>query len=165
MLRIPRSVTAAVLAFAAIACPTASAHEVPPGGVLTHGPDPEPPPAEIAASRTLTEGLIGAPAQKVPCVGNGTSGKRVQVMYVRASNAPDHYADSKAAIAAGAIDADRVFRESAAETSGMRSTVDYLGGDWGRRVRPALRRQGWPLGTWTSPRATCRHPCARGARP
>ena len=41
-------------------------------------------------------------------------------MYVRASDAPDNYAASKAAIAAGAIDADRVFRESAAETSGTR---------------------------------------------
>jgi hypothetical protein len=119
VLRILRSATA-VLALAAIACPVASAHEVAPGGVLTHGPDPEPPPSEVAASRAITAGLIGAPAQKVPCVGNGTSGKRVQVMYVRASDAPDRYAASKAAIAAGAIDADRVFRESAAETSGTR---------------------------------------------
>jgi hypothetical protein len=119
--RIPRSLTAA-LALAAVvaACPVASAHEVAPGGVLTHGPDPEPPLAELTASKAVTASLSSAQPQKVECAGNGTSGKRVQVMYVRASDAPDNYAASRAAIAAGAIDADRVFRESAAETSGMR---------------------------------------------
>ena len=121
MRRIRRSVTA-VLALAAVtaACPVASAHEVAPGGVLTHGPDPEPPLSEITASRARTASLSSVAPQKVACTGNGTSGKRVQVMYVRASDAPDRYAASKAAIAAGAIDADRIFRESAAETSGMR---------------------------------------------
>jgi hypothetical protein len=112
----------AVLALAAlaIACPVASAHEVAPGGVLTHGPDPEPSLAEVTASNTVRASLSSTPPQKVECAGNGTSGKRVQVMYVRASNAPDNYAASRAAVAAGAIDADRVFRESSAETSGMR---------------------------------------------
>ena len=121
MLRSSRSVLA-VLALAAVvaACPVASAHEVTPGGILTHGPDPEPPLAERTASLARTALLSSTPAQRVPCIGNGTSGKRVQVMYVRASDAPDNYTASKAAVAAGAIDADRVFRESAAETSGMR---------------------------------------------
>ena len=121
MLRSSRSVTTFLaLAAVAAACPVASAHEVAPGGILTHGPDPEPPLAERTASLARTASLSSTPAQKVPCIGNGTSGKRVQVMYVRASDAPDNYAASKAAIAAGAIDADRVFRESAAETSGTR---------------------------------------------
>ena len=58
MLRIRTTVTA-VLALAAVtaACPVASAHEVPPGGVLTHGPDPEPPPSEITASLARTASL------------------------------------------------------------------------------------------------------------
>ena len=122
MLRFPRRTLTAVVALAAAtaACPVVPAHEVAPGGVLTHGPDPEPPLAERTASDAIRAGLTSATPQKVPCAGNGTSGKRVQVMYVRASNAPDNYAASKAAVAAGAIDADRVFRESAAETSGMR---------------------------------------------
>jgi hypothetical protein len=105
--------------------PRAVAHDTGPtahASSLTHGPDPEPSGAELraAAARTAAAPVAVGPAPKVECAGNGTSGKRVQVMYVHASNAPDNYTASKAAVGAGAIDADRFFRESAAETSGTR---------------------------------------------
>ena len=54
----------------------------------THGPDPAPPGVD-ARTRVGTIATF-ATSTKVPCIGNGTWGKRVQVIYVRASDAPDN---------------------------------------------------------------------------
>src|SRR5262245_32838833 len=42
--------------------------------------------------------IVGTSPPKVECIGDGTSGKRVQLMYVRDVDDPDNYAASKADI-------------------------------------------------------------------
>lgn len=84
----------------------------------THGPDPAPPGVD-ARTRVATITLAGPPT-KVPCVGNGTAGKRVQVLYVRASDVADRFADVKDDLGRYALDADRIYRTSAVKTEGLR---------------------------------------------
>jgi len=103
--------------------PCAGIYRIRTTSYCTHGPDPEPEPSagvRLVRPAALAGAQVAGPDTKVECVGDGTSGKRVQVMYVRASDVPDAYQASKAAIGQGAVAADRVFRESAAETSGSR---------------------------------------------
>src|SRR5262249_39477810 len=57
---------------------------------------------------------------KVECSGDGSSGKRVQVMYVHASDVTDRFASLKSQLGASTLGADRIYRESAAETAGKR---------------------------------------------
>jgi hypothetical protein len=62
----------------------------------------------------------GPPPIPPVCVGNGIVGLRVQVVYARASSAPDRYADVLPFLREQAGVADAVFHESAAETGGDR---------------------------------------------
>ena len=69
--------------------------------------------ADLAAgTATTTEG--------VPCSGDGTSGKRVQAVYVHAANVLDRYAAVVGLIGQWAANADQTFADSAAETGGTR---------------------------------------------
>jgi hypothetical protein len=86
-------------------------------GLCTHGPDPAPP--GVTASEIDPPAEFTAAAAAV-CDGNGTSGKRVQVLYVRPSNGPDQFNAYKASFAAWAAEADVIYQESAKETGGHR---------------------------------------------
>src|SRR5437016_6136978 len=58
----------------------------------THGPDPAPIALNVAYSVGPIAGSSGAPTSaSVVCDGDGSSGPRVQVLYVHASNVPDQY--------------------------------------------------------------------------
>lgn len=96
----------------------AGAYRVKNTNGCTHGPDPAPPGVD-ARARVGTITAASAPT-KVPCVGNGTGGKRVQVLYVRASDEADRFADIKDDLGTYALAADRIYRNSAAKTSGLR---------------------------------------------
>jgi len=74
--------------------------------------------AVVRGPRTASIGIAGS-STKVECIGDGTQGKRVQVMYVRDVDTADGYAANKAAIGAWAVGGDRIFRESAAKTDGV----------------------------------------------
>lgn len=99
----------------------------------SHGEDPAPPgknikrdvkpvvlaPAEESgAAGTTTELTPGAPT--FACDGDGTTGFRTQVLYVRASDRADRYATYKASFLQWAWEADQIYRLSAQDTGGLR---------------------------------------------
>jgi hypothetical protein len=69
-------------------------HEADGGVSCTHGPDPAPPGIDVRAPRSLAAFQADAQAlgpSAVPCIGNGTSGRRVQVIYAVSSDKVDRY--------------------------------------------------------------------------
>ncbi len=56
----------------------------------------------------------------IVCIGDGMSGKRVQVMYARTTDQPDRYAEVVEQIRAIAVGADAIYEASAQETDGHR---------------------------------------------
>jgi len=87
----------------------------------THGPDAAPDGVDVSKSAAPVAPGDAAPgAGSIQCSGDGVSGKRVQVMYVRASDRPDRFATYLASIRQWAIDADTIYNQSAAETGGIR---------------------------------------------
>src|SRR4051812_14863590 len=119
---------------AAAAAPAATAHTELPSPVLdafhplgapvtqpwlAPGQALETASADAAFSKAKAGAIVIAGHEtKVECIGDGTGGKRVQIMYVRDIDTPDNYAAQKAAIGAAALGADRIYRESAAKTQG-----------------------------------------------
>jgi hypothetical protein len=102
--------------------PCAGSYRIVANGHCTHGPDPvsdDPARDAAIAAHAYTPPIIGDET-KVECSGDGTSGKRVQVLYVHASDVADRFASLKLQLGAWALGADRIFRESAAETAGKR---------------------------------------------
>lgn len=85
--------------------------------LCTHGPDPVPPALEGTLSVPALE--TGA-AAAVTCDGDGVSGSRFQLLYVRAADMPDRFADYAASIQQWARDADELLNTSANETGGTR---------------------------------------------
>jgi cell division septation protein DedD len=99
--------------------------------VCTHGPDPAPPGVDVRADRqppaSGVAGALSAPsgsgtaqAAQVPCIGNGSDGFRVQLIYARASDQPDGYTSWLPSMQQWAARVDDVFNASAAETGGVR---------------------------------------------
>lgn len=110
-------------------------------GVCTHGPDPAPAGRDVREPRSTAElreeaGLSPVPsvANTTPgtstaptdgsgaivCDGDGTTGKRVEALYVRPSDKTDRFASIKDALGSYVIRADRQLNASARETSGSR---------------------------------------------
>jgi hypothetical protein len=85
----------------------------------THGPDEPPAGADVKSTPAPLTAAAGASGD-VQCDGDGSSGKRVQVLYVRAANVASRYSTYVASFRAWAADMDRIYRQSAAETFGMR---------------------------------------------
>lgn len=83
----------------------------------THGPDPLPAPLE---GTTSVPALELNTAAAVTCDGDGVSGNRFQLLYVRAADMPDRFADYQASIQQWARDADDILNASAAATGGIR---------------------------------------------
>ncbi|MDQ6650359.1 MAG: hypothetical protein M3Z02_09620 [Actinomycetota bacterium] len=99
--------------------------------VCSHGGDPAPAGADVAAPRALpvhhSAGTAGAGASfaaaggGITCSGDGVSGQRVQAMYARNADTPDRYSSVAAAISGSyAGQVESVFAASAAETGGVR---------------------------------------------
>jgi hypothetical protein len=96
----------------------------------THGPDPAPPGVDVRERRSVAElkpssedspSPNGGQAASVPCIGDGTSGHRVQVIYAVASDRPDRYASVASLIEGWAADMARDVEDSARETGGFRT--------------------------------------------
>jgi hypothetical protein len=123
------------LSLAPAGTPCAGGFEVEVAGPdpCTHGPDPAPAGVDVREPRSVAELRADAfaPAAKasapalaaslVPCIGDGASGKRVQVLYVRPANRPDRFASLRSLIATWATQASSVFDDSAAQTGGSRT--------------------------------------------
>ena len=87
----------------------------------THGPDP----ITFALARpsgvpTPTPAPASTAVGAILCDGDGVTGKRVQVLYARASTTPSRYSAYLAAFRQWAADADAYFNASAAQTGGSR---------------------------------------------
>lgn len=82
----------------------------------THGPDPAPRGVDVR-QRTEPIDFTGRAAQEAVavCDGDGVSGNRVQVMYVRASDKPDRYNEYLASMRQWANEADQIYYDSAAD--------------------------------------------------
>jgi hypothetical protein len=100
--------------------PCAHAYKLKNSDRCTHGPDPAPEGVDIGIDVLPTAIVFLPPTPKVQCDGDGTSGKRVQVIYARASDKADRYGTYVNSIRQWAADADLIYRNSAAETSGER---------------------------------------------
>jgi hypothetical protein len=97
----------------------------------THGPDPGPagvdvrqrrPLANLAASLTPRALFSGSPTiSLVPCIGDGTSGPRVQAIYAHPPGSPDRFAQIAPLIKTWASQVDETYSRSAAETGGARN--------------------------------------------
>ncbi len=94
--------------------------------VCTHGPDPAPAGVDVTQERTTADLLTGGPngspstTGSVQCIGDGTSGPRVQAVYAVAADRPDRFDSVAPSIARWAGQVDGVFSQSAAETGGDR---------------------------------------------
>ena len=88
----------------------------------SHGPDPFPQSIAFAkpSSQTPTPTPVPSGPGTVMCDSDGVSGKRVQVLYVRASTMPSKYGAYLASFQQWAADADAFFNSSAAKTGGSR---------------------------------------------
>jgi hypothetical protein len=126
-----RAVVAGVLAtttvLAAHDAPVADGAAVPTGhvvlaGVRDHGPmgpDPPPPGVDLSQERALDD--VGtATDEQLACVGDGTSGPRVQAVYAHPVDRPDRSAAALARIPVWAARADRVFADAAAAAGATR---------------------------------------------
>lgn len=64
---------------------------------------------------------------RATCVGDGVSGKRVQVLYVRPSDQPDRFQEYRNSFRTWAVEADRIFQASASQMQGDQSgSVRYI---------------------------------------
>lgn len=85
----------------------------------THGPDgrmqPRSQPAPASSPGTPTTAAVS----DAECYGTGSDGRRVQVLYARASDVPDAYASSLAEIRNLAAEIDDIVLASAQETGGF----------------------------------------------
>jgi len=105
--------------------------------VCTHGPDPAPVGSDVRRRRTTTEltaltpaGVAGttpgttvAPTDgsgAVVCDGDGVTGKRIQGLYVVASDKIDRFADVRATLGQAAIRADAQYNGSARQNGAAR---------------------------------------------
>ena len=110
-------------------------------GVCTHGPDPAPAGRDVRAPRSTAElraeaglGPMPSPVATTPgttvaptdgtgaivCTGDGVTGKRVEVLYVRPADKTDRFDSIKDALGQYVVRADRQLNASAAETGGSR---------------------------------------------
>jgi hypothetical protein len=84
--------------------------------LCTHGADAPLPPAWIAE----TVAAAKQSSHSIRCDGDGVSGKRIQLLYVRAADVADRYADYVESMRLWAADADAIFDASAHQTGGHR---------------------------------------------
>lgn len=91
-----------------------------PGVGCTHGPDRKSSDAGLSRAAGLGAPRLGAPGT-VPCIGDGSSGARVEAVYVHASDKPDRFALAAPIIAASLTEMAESVQQSAEETGGFRT--------------------------------------------
>lgn len=89
-------------------------------GGCTHGPDPAPPGVNLKKS-VAPLAPSAADSAAITCDGDGSSGNRTQVAYVRSSDVADRFSTFVASIRQWAADADSIYLNSALETGGVRN--------------------------------------------
>ena len=100
------------------ACP--GGYAVESDGSCTHGPDPTPVGTDVKAdARPATSAREATP--EAICSGDGSTGQRIAVLYVRASDKTDRFSTFQTSFRAWAEDASQIYDESAHETGGHRN--------------------------------------------
>jgi hypothetical protein len=104
--------------------------DMPGPARCTHGPDPAPPGVDVRTRRPLSDLIASLPpralfatsptASLVPCIGDGTSGARVQAVYAHPQATPDRLSQLAPVIKTWAAQVDETYARSAAETGGTR---------------------------------------------
>jgi hypothetical protein len=97
--------------------PCVGVYEIAGDAGCTHGPDAPPPGYTMAGEVPPVEG--GTLAAAAACTGDGTSGPRVQVLYVHPPG-NDRFAQYESSIEQWAAAVDTIYDESAKETGGRR---------------------------------------------
>ncbi|WP_262387220.1 RICIN domain-containing protein [Streptomyces sp. TRM49041] len=121
----PPAVKAAVPAEDPTKAPSTESEEAPAAGQAAQAPALDAaapsaaPPAAASTSGTRTAAANGPAGQTVQCEGDGTTGNRVQVVYVHAPGR-DRYAQYLPSFRKWAADADLIYSESAKDTGGVR---------------------------------------------
>ena len=87
----------------------------------THGPDPAPDGIDISGSADPVAEPARPAAVAAQCDGDGISGPRTEVLYVRASDRPDRFESYLPSFRAWAGDSSGIYRQSAAKTGGVRN--------------------------------------------
>ncbi|MDP1806314.1 MAG: hypothetical protein Q8K72_14165, partial [Acidimicrobiales bacterium] len=95
--------------------------------LCSHGPDAAPdgvdvrvPRAPESPSETTLRSRAAVAAEDPPCAGDGSSGRRVQLVYAHVAGRPDRSEAFAASFTIWAASTDDVFQRSAAETGGSR---------------------------------------------
>ncbi|MDQ4096263.1 MAG: hypothetical protein M3144_00110 [Actinomycetota bacterium] len=107
--------------------PCGSLYEMRADGVLvgcTHGPDPAPEGVDVRERRhpeaVSAESLQATSSSSPICHGDGQTGYRIQLIYARASDMPDRYAQYVNSFRLWAAQMDDIFSLSAEDTGGTR---------------------------------------------
>ncbi len=92
----------------------------------THGPDPAPDGVDVRVRRefgpaTAPPPAVAAAQAGIPCYGTGGDGYRVQLLYVRLAGSTDRSATLFPNMVTWAATANTVYRDSAAQTGGVRN--------------------------------------------
>ncbi|MEU8006732.1 hypothetical protein AB0B66_36715 [Catellatospora sp. NPDC049111] len=104
--------------------------------MCTHGPDPAPAGLSVARSIAPLQARTAAPSALAVCEGDGTSGRRVEVLYVRGSTSRyNQYLETFRQLAE---QVDVIFNESAKATGGERH-VRYVTESVNGACRPVVR--------------------------
>lgn len=86
----------------------------------THGPDT--PPFTMNVKHPVPPAVtVGNATSTIRCDGDGSSGYRIQALYVRASDTLDRYNEYLASFRTWLAETDLIFQTSAAETGGIRN--------------------------------------------
>ncbi len=80
---------------------------------------------QSSTSSSAAAGVDG-PRISFGCSGDGTSGKRVQVMYVTPAGSPDRYPSQAALVRSELLDVDTIFSESAQKNGGSSRQVRWV---------------------------------------
>lgn len=97
-------------------CKANNTRLLPKSGQCTHGPDPAPPGNDIQRSTPAVDSSKARMAPGLPCDGDGMTGKRTHVVYVRASDKPDRYSTYLASFRLWAAAADQIYGATATDT-------------------------------------------------
>ena len=74
----------------------------------------------VASLEQATEEAAAGGSAALPCIGDGTSGKRIQAIYARAADQPDAYSTVLASLRQWAVEMDHAVWVSAGQTGGGR---------------------------------------------
>lgn len=88
-------------------------------GLCTHGPDPALPGVDPAAADAAAASAAADMSLAV-CTGNGTDGRRVQVLYARREDSPSRLDQYRPSFRRWSVQASQLYTDSAAQTGGER---------------------------------------------